>query len=123
MRRRPETIRLGAREWPVRPLTLRQVQEIEPILMSSVAETKGNVAAALAIVAIALGRDHAVGRLARRHRATAPEIGVAMVTALRLGGFIETPAQGDAALGEAQAGEVRAIDPPASISASSTQDS
>jgi hypothetical protein len=83
MRPRPETIRLGAHDWPVRPLTLRQVQEIEPILMSSAAETKGNVAAALAI---------------------------------------ETPAQGDTALGEAQAGEVCAMDPPASISASSTQD-
>ena len=40
MRPRSETIRLGAREWPVRPLTLREVQEIEPILMSSAAETK-----------------------------------------------------------------------------------
>jgi hypothetical protein len=72
MRPRPETIRLGAREWPVRPLTLRQVQEIEPILMSSAAETKGNVAAAMAIVAIALGRDHAdaaaVSATSRRQR-------------------------------------------------------
>jgi hypothetical protein len=59
MQPRPETIRLDAREWPVRPLTLRQVQEIEPIIMSSAAEPKGNVAAALAIVANALGRDHA----------------------------------------------------------------
>jgi hypothetical protein len=121
MRPRPETIRLGAREWPVRPLTLRQVQEIEPILMSSAAETKGNVAAALAIVAIALGPDAAasLGDI----EATAPEIGAAMATVLRLGGFIETPAQGDTTPGEAQAGEVRAMDPPASISASSTQDS
>ena len=38
-----------------------------------------------------------------------------MVTALRLGGFIEAPVQGDAGMGEAQAGEVRAMDPPASI--------
>jgi hypothetical protein len=122
MRPRPETIRLGAREWPVRPLTLRQVQEIEPILMSSTAETKGNVAAALAIVA--MGRDHAdAAALLGDIEATAPEIGAAMTTVLRLGGFIETPAQGDAGLGEAQAGEVRATDPPASISTSSTQDS
>jgi hypothetical protein len=124
MRPRPETIRLGACEWPVRPLTLRQVQEIEPILMSSTAETKGNVAAALAIVAIALGRDHAdAAALLGDIEATAPEIGAAMTTVLRLGGFIEKPAQGDAGLGEAQAGEVRAADPPASISTSSTQDS
>jgi hypothetical protein len=96
----------------------------EPILMSSAAETTGNVAAALAIVAIALGRDHADAAASLGDiEATAPEIGAAMATVLRLGGFIETPAQGDAALGEAQAGEVRAMDPPASISASSTQDS
>ena len=125
MRPRPETIRLGGREWPVRPLTLRQVQEIEPILMSNAAETKGNVAAALAIVAIALGRDHADAAASLGDiEATAPEIGAAMATVLRLGGFIETPAQGDAGPGEAQAGEVRAKDPPAaSILASSTQDS
>ena len=107
MRPRPETIRLGACEWPVRPLTLRQVQEIEPILMASAAETKGNVAAALTIVAIALGRDHAGAAASLGDiEATAPEIGAAMATVLRLGGFIETPAQGDAGLGEAQAGEV-----------------
>jgi hypothetical protein len=122
MRPRPETIRLGAREWPVRPLTLRQVQEIEPILVSSAAETKGNVAAALAIVQIALGRDHADAAAALGDiEATAPEIGAAMATVLRLGGFIES-AQGDAALGEAQAGGVHAKDPPASISDSSTHD-
>ena len=118
MRPRPETIRLGAHEWPVRPLTLRQVQEIEPILMSSAAD-------AMAIVAIALGRDHADAAASLGDiEATAPEIGAAMATVLRLGGFIETPAQGDAGPGEAQAGEVRAKDPPAaSILASSTQDS
>jgi len=102
MRPRPETISLGAHEWHVRPLTLRQVQEIEPILMSSAAEAKGNVAAAIAIVAIALGRDHAeaAGSLADIE-ATAPEIGVAMAIVLRLGGFVEAPAHGDAGLGEA----------------------
>ena len=102
MRPRPETIRLGPHEWQVRPLTLRQVQEIEPILISSASETSGNVAAAMAIVAIALGRDHAeaMGTLGDIE-ATAPEIGAAMATVLRLGGFIEIPAPGDAGLGEA----------------------
>jgi len=101
MRLQPETIRLGVREWLVRPLTLRQVQEIEPILMSSAAETKGNVAAAMAIVAIALGRDHAEATSSLGDiEATAPEIGAAMATVLRLGGFVETPARGDAGLGE-----------------------
>ncbi len=124
MRPRPETLRLGACEWPVRPLTLRQVQEIEPILLSNAAETKGNITAALTIVAIALGRDHAAAAASLGDiEATAPEIGAAMATVLRLGGFIETPAQGDSGLGEAQAGELRAEDPPASTSASSTQNS
>lgn len=124
MRPRPETIRLGRHEWSMRPLTLRQIQEIEPILMSSAAETKGNVAAAMAIVAIAMERDHAAAAaLLGDIEATAPEIGAAMATVLRLGGFIESSAEGDAALGEAQAGEVRPRDPPASISASSTPDS
>ncbi|MGH6869791.1 MAG: hypothetical protein ACREDA_13165, partial [Methylocella sp.] len=78
MRPRSETIRLGACEWPVRPLTLRQIQEIEPILMSSVAETTGNVSSAMAIVAIALGRDHAdAAALLGDIEATAPEIGAA----------------------------------------------
>ena len=101
MRPRPETIRLGACEWPVRPLTLRQVQEIEPILMASAAETKGNVAAALAIVAIALARDHVDAAASLGDiEATAHEIGAAMATVLRLGGFIETAAQGDSTLGK-----------------------
>ena len=69
---------------------------------SSATETSGNVAAAMAIVAIALGRDHAeaMGSLGDIE-ATAPEIGAAMATVLRLGGFIEIPAPGDAGLGEA----------------------
>jgi hypothetical protein len=96
---RSETIRLGAREWPVRPLTLRQVQEIEPILMAS--ETKGNVAAAMAIVAIALSRDHAEAAASLADvEATAAEIGFAMAAILRLGGFLEAPKDGDVLPGE-----------------------
>jgi hypothetical protein len=124
MRPLPETIRLGPHEWQVRPLTLRQVQEIEPLLMSNAAETKGNVAAAIAIVAIALRRDHADAAASLCDiEATAPEIGAAMATVLRLGGFIETPTHGDAEPGEAQAGDVRPKDPPALISALSTRGS
>ncbi len=101
MRPQSQTIRLGTHEWLVRPLTLRQVQEIEPILMSAANETKSNVAAAIAIVAIALGRDHpheasSLGDI----EATAPEIGAAMATVLHLGGFVEAPTRGDARLGE-----------------------
>lgn len=97
--RAAESIKLGAREWTVRPLTLRQVQEIEPILLSP--EAMGNVAAAMAIVAIALRRDHAEAAAALGDvEATAPEIGAAMATILRLGGFLPSGA-GDAPVGEA----------------------
>ena len=78
MRTRTETIRLGEHEWAVRPLTLRQVQEIEPILLAGAPEATGNVSAAMAIVAIALRRDHARGRgrrsamSKRRRRRSAP---------------------------------------------------
>lgn len=123
MRPLPETIKLGSHEWAVRPLTLRQVQEIEPILMSSAAETSGNVAAAVAIVSIALRRDYAEAAASLGDiEATAPEIGAAMATVLRLGGFIESTTDGGTEPGEARAGEIPAQDPPALISASSMQD-
>jgi len=102
MRPGSETIRLGSREWKVRPLTLRQVQEIEPILMTGASEPKGNVAAAMAIVAIALRRDHSdsADQLADIE-ATAPEIAAAMAAILQLGGFLEGSSVGDPNLGEA----------------------
>jgi hypothetical protein len=114
MRPAPEVIRLGAHEWLVRPLTLRQVQEIEPILIPTATDARGNVASAMAIVAIALKRDYpdAATSLADVE-ATAQEIGAAMATVLRLGGFIEAPNDGDNASGEAQAGQIRAKDLPA----------
>lgn len=124
MRPRSETIRLGEREWTVRPLTLRQVQEIEPILIENASATKGNVTAALAIVAIALRRDHAEAAVSLGDvEATAPEIGAAMAIILRLGGFLPASAEGDADPGEALAGAAQAPLPPASILTSSTQDS
>jgi len=114
MRPSPEVIRLGAQEWLVRPLTLRQVEEIEPILVPNASQPRGNVAAAIAIVAIALKRDHpdaaaALGDI----EATAQEIGAAMAKVLRLGGFIEPPKDGDPLPGEAPAGQIRAKDLPA----------
>jgi hypothetical protein len=99
-------IRLGESEWPVRPLTLRQVQEIEPILMANDRDSKGSVVAAIAIIEIALRRDHAdVARSLGDVEATAPEIAAAMAAILRLGGFIDVlPAemteQGNSSLGE-----------------------
>lgn len=105
MRINDATIRLGTQSWVVRPLTLRQVQEIEPIVMENAVESKGNVGAAMEIVAIALRRDHPEAASGLPDlEATAHEIGSAMATVLRLGGFIATPRQGDQRLGESEAG-------------------
>jgi hypothetical protein len=102
MRPQTETIALGERKWLVRPLTLKQVQEIEPILMASAETANGNVAAAIAIVAIALRRDHSeAAETLTDIEATAPEIGAAMSAVLRLGGFIEGQNRGVLKAGEA----------------------
>lgn len=102
MRPSPRAIVIGEHSFTVRPLTLRQVQEIEPILMASGNAATGNVAAAMAIVAIALRRDHAdVAAALDDIEATAPEIGAAMAAILRLGGFLEAPVEGEPGLGEA----------------------
>ncbi|WP_020177055.1 hypothetical protein [Methyloferula stellata] len=101
MRPQPEVIHLGAHEWRIRPLTLAQVQAIEPILMATQDKT-GNVAAAIAIVSIALSRDHAsAAESLAEIEATATEIAAAMTSVLRLGGFIETGAGASHSLGEA----------------------
>lgn len=101
MRMRPENIKLGEHEWTIRPLTLSQVQEIEPILLTAAPEAVGNVTAAIAIVAIALRRDHAGTAAALGDiEATAPEVGAAMAAILRLGGFLPSSTAGDINLGE-----------------------
>ncbi len=104
MRLQAETIRLGDHAWPVRPLTLAQVQAIEPLLLASSAAPTGSVAAAVAIVRVALARDHVEAAAGLDDvEAQAPEIAAAMASVLRLGGFL--PAQsGDTLLGEADAG-------------------
>ncbi len=89
----PETIRLGTQSWLVRPLTLAQVRDIEPILARQGAG--GTVAAAMEVVAIALSRDHAAAvESLPGLEATAPEVAAALAGVLRLGGFI---AAGEAA--------------------------
>jgi hypothetical protein len=103
MRPQPIAIRLGAEEWRVRPLTLAQVQRIEPLLL---ADSKGGtIAAAIEIVAIALSRDHpdAAQRLGQIE-ATAKEIGAAMASVLRLGGFIAASEAQEQQPGEELAG-------------------
>ena len=102
MRPQPIMLTLGGEEWRVRPLTLAQVQRIEPLLL---ADAKGGtIAAAIEIVAIALSRDHpdAAQKLGQIE-ATAKEIGAATASVLRLGGFIAAEAQ-DQQPGEELAG-------------------
>jgi hypothetical protein len=114
MRVQPAKIKLGNREWVVRPLTLLQVQEIEPILTESAQSINGHVGAAIAIVSIALRRDYPeeageVGSI----EATASEVGVAMATVLRLGGFLQAEVGGDPKSGEGVAGASITIGAPA----------
>ena len=114
MRIQPTTIHLGSQRWEVRPLTLAQVQAIEPLLLGSAEAKLGSVAAAVAILRIALTRDHAdAASTLDEVEAGAPEIAAAMAQVLRLGGFLP---KGDIAQGEAGAGS-----PPASIGADSTR--
>lgn len=117
MRLQPETITLGSFAWVIRPLTLRQVQEIEPILLEGANGAKSNIGAALAIVGIALRRDDPddAARLSEIE-ATAPEIGAAMGAVLRLGGFIQSVDTGVLSSGEVVAGDTTAVDSPASTS-------
>ena len=103
MRMGPRTITLGEREWRIRPLTLAQVQAIEPLLSQA---GTGTVAAAVAILRVALARDHAEAAATLEEvEAGAPAIAAAMTAVLRLGGFL--PGE-DVPSGEAQPGRIEA---------------
>ncbi len=93
MRVQPIMLRLGVHEWRVRPLTLKQIQEIEPLLLRD--QSAGHsIAAATKIIAVALTRDHpeAADRLSEIEASTR-DIGIAMGDVLRLGGFIAVEAE------------------------------
>lgn len=97
-----ETITLGAKSWEVRPLTVAQVQAIEPHLFGAAQGGATNVAAAVSILRVALARDHAEAAAALDDiEAGAGEIAAAMAQVLRLGGFLQN---GDVNSGEAEAG-------------------
>ena len=111
MRRQAETIALGGRTFEVRPLTVAQVQAVEPLLLGSEASA-ATIATAVAILRVALARDHAEAAAELDSlEAGAPEIGTAMAQVLRLGGFLP---------GEAPAGDGSSVPPPASTGAGST---
>jgi hypothetical protein len=89
MRPQPIIVHLGGHDFSVRPLTLAQVQRIEPLLVNEAQRAGASIAVAREIVAISLERDHpqAAGKLGELET-TAPEIAVAMRAVLRLAGFI-----------------------------------
>lgn len=89
MRRHAIVIRLGAREWSVRPLTVMQVQAIEPVLADASRGEVSNLGAAVSILRIALMRDHPEDASTLDEvEAAAREISAAMADILRLGGFL-----------------------------------
>lgn len=103
MRPQPITLHLGGEHWQVRPLTLGQIQRIEPLL-SPETQRAGSLAAATEIVAVALSRDHAeIAKKLHEAEATTSEIAVAMRAVLRLAGFIASDAA-ETPSGEPQAG-------------------
>ena len=104
MRPQPIVLHLGGQDFRVRPLTLAQVQRIEPNLTAEAQRSGGSVAAATAIVSIALERDHPqTAQKLGEMEATATEIAAAMRAVLRLAGFIASE-NAEAASGEGQAG-------------------
>jgi len=93
MRAKPITITLGDKEWSIRPLTLGQVEDIEPILMAG----GSTMPLSIAIVKIALGRDYPEdSEKIRDFEATTDQVAAAMGAVLRLGGFLENKTPGEA---------------------------
>jgi hypothetical protein len=99
------TIALGGRQFTVRPLTFRQLRDIEAALdqaLKAGAQTRINFDAAIDILAAALGRgDPTITRDALLDlEGGKDEIVAATRTILRLSGYV-----GDTAPGEAHAGD------------------
>jgi hypothetical protein len=99
------TIALGRRQFTIRPLTFRQLRDIETALdqaLKAGVQTRINFDAAIDILAAALGRsDPALTRDAILDlEGSKDEIVAATRAVLRLSGYV-----GDTAPGEAQAGD------------------
>lgn len=94
MRMQAELIHLGPHQWQVRPLTIAQVQAIEPLLFDQA--DGASVQAAVDVLRVALGRDHAeAAAKLDTIEAGAPEIAAAMAAVLRLGGFLPESRPGE----------------------------
>lgn len=93
-----ETIRLGAKSWTLRPLTCRQVEQIETLVLQ--ASTANNMTRSMQVIAAALSRDHSEDAAGLWDvEATRKEIDAASAAILRMGGWIER----ESAAGEAEA--------------------
>ncbi len=100
MRSKSTAISLGRNVWEIRPLTLRQIGDIEPILVN---QPEGNMATMLSIISVALDRDFKDRDVDLWElEATASDVRIAFTKVLRIGGFI--PAE-DGASGESEAQE------------------
>lgn len=58
MRPDPETITLGDKSWLIRPLTLRQIRELSPLVTGTAASEVNSVDLMIAMLCVALRRDH-----------------------------------------------------------------
>jgi hypothetical protein len=97
MRPEPEIIVFGENSWLIRPLTLRQVQELEPISAALARGEAGQIESVVKMLAAALRRDHAryIDALPDLH-AGIDEIRCALAAIMRLSGLVkEETGQGE----------------------------
>lgn len=107
------TITLGSKSWTVRPLTLRQVEALEPLVARGSGESP--FAYGLAVVSAALARDHEADIAGLRDlEATSADLAEATRAVLILAGYLPSFSAG------ADPGEARAAQGAASTSTPST---
>ncbi|MGN8097192.1 hypothetical protein [Methylobacterium sp. 22177] len=124
-RPQPATITLGSKTWTIRPLTLRQVEALEPLVARGSGESP--FAYGLAVVSAALARDHEPDIATLRDlEATSADLAEATRAVLILAGYLPgtDPGEARAAQGAAStstpstAGSAPSPDGPSTPSAS-----
>lgn len=115
----PQTIRLGGRAWTIRPLTLSQLEELDPIVERGLDANPTRYG--IAVIAAGLRRDHPEDAIAAHElEAQSTEVGAAVRTILRLGGYLPETAPGEARAAESAAASISAISTDASPRAADT---
>lgn len=117
----PKTIRLGGRQWTIRPLTLAQLEELDPVVQNG--PGLGPTAYGAAVIAAGLRRDHPEdAALADRRdlEATGPEVAAASSAILRLGGYLPETQPGESRAAESAAASTSATSTDASPPAAAT---